>query len=93
MKETCSNCRHYNVDRYSEPCWSCKDYCFWQESEKPQTLDETQCWLNLTALYSKALMDCEGCDEEYYAYKMEQFKDTLNQFRNAIIIEERNECW
>ena len=89
MKETCSTCKHYDIDRYSEPCWSCKDYCFWQEPETPQSLDETQCWLNLTALYSRALMDCEGCDEDYYEYKMEQFKHLLNEFKTAITIEER----
>ena len=93
MCETCYTCKYSKLDRYDQPCIDCEKYSFWTEKETSQHLDATQCWLNLTTLYSKALTDCEGCDEEYYEYKMEQFKHLLSEFKTAIEIEERNECW
>lgn len=93
MCNTCHTCRYHGRGIYNVPCSICEKYSHWQEPIKPEQKDATQCWLELVALYDYQLRCNEGADEEYYEMKMEQFKDILSQFRNAVANEEREECW
>ena len=93
MVKDCYSCRFKNLNNFEVPCLGCEKCNHWKEPEDLIIRDTTQCWLELIALYSAALMDTEGIDEEYYEMKMERFKDILSQFRNATANEEREECW
>lgn len=95
MVKDCYSCRFREKNNFEVPCLGCEKHNHWKEPEDlfADVRDTTQCWLELTALYSHALMNSEGIDEEYYEAKMEQFRNKLSEFSTAIANEDREEFW
>lgn len=87
MEKKCYTCKHEGRGIYSTPCWDCTRYNTDEWEPKEITRDEKQCWLELLAMYLKALGDCEGIDEMMYEVKKDMFMNKLSEFKTAIILE------